>query len=133
MPIDFTTLTPTATEMPADTRGRQAADRGPNPWLDNGWLLKTYESGIGDEVTVPGKYETYTGKVRATGEEVQKEKITGDAALAVQMIRDAADKLSTPQRPIGVRIVVTEAKRKGQLRIQYLGQTRKAPRKTKSE
>lgn len=139
MALDFTNITPTRTVMPADTRGRQAVDRGPNPFLDEGWLRETYDSGEGAEITVAGALETYEGTIRATKETVTKRKLTGDAAEAVRMIREAADKLG-----LGVRVVTTvggpgvkdnqgRAVRKGMVLVQYLGQTRKAPRKTKSE
>lgn len=137
MALDLSNVNPVDTNMPRDTRGRAAADRGPNPWLDRGWLQASYDSGMGKELVLPGKFEEYQGKVRETGETVAKTKLIGDASEAVTMIREAADKLG-----LGVRVVTTAggpgvkdatgaSVKRGFILIQYLGQKRKAPRKAK--
>lgn len=120
MPIDFTAIEPVRGSGLTPRKGSRTS--GPNPFLDEGWLLRSYESGQDEEITVAGKYETVVReRGDHAGEEV--EKLTGDAADVVAMLRSASNKLG-----IGVIIQVVPAKRKGQMTVKYLGKERKQRR-----
>lgn len=125
--MDFNALTPVVAEFPTRTRNRGTA--GPNPFITNGWLKGSYDRNEAQSVTVPGAYEEYVSKKGASAGET-RQRLTGDAAQIVSLLRAAADELN-----IGVSIDVAQAmngKRevKGQMTITYLGHKRKAPRKS---
>jgi hypothetical protein len=139
MAFDVSQLKAKPTVMPKRAGTHAKKDLGPNPWLDPAWpfnLKASYDSGEAYELVLAGKYEKskYTrGKVK--GEEYDK--LTGDAADAVSLIRDAAEKLG-----LGVSIPVTPAliesgARKGQPRdgffvVRYQAQKRKDYSKSKA-
>lgn len=137
--MDFSTLAPVrGTGLTRRSSGREA---GPNPFLDNGWLKESYDlhmtngspEGADFEVTVPGSWVSAV-KLRGKNKGAAYEKLTGDAASVVRMLRDAADKLE-----IGVAIecvpairVVNAGKRNerveeidGMVTVKYLGKERK--------
>lgn len=131
MALDLSTLAPVpGTGLTRRSSGREA---GPNPFLDNGWLLNSYETEQDFEVTVGGTWERAV-KTRGKHKGQEYDKLVGDAATVVRMLRDAADKLE-----IGVAIecvpavkIVNEGKRNertedipGQVTVKYLGKTRK--------
>lgn len=112
---------------------RAPAERGPNPFLDNGWLQASYDTGKDYFVTVDGGWEpSVIKKGPQRGEPT--ERLSGDAAEVVKLIRDAADKLN-----IGVAIQYSIPTRKvkgnevdiaGKVTIHYLGKRRKERRQT---
>lgn len=115
--LDLTTLAPVVGAGLSPRRASRTS--GPNPFLDNGWLESSYDTGQDYEVTVPGQYIDDTIKRgERVGEPTQR--LTGDAATVVSMLRTAANKLG-----IGVSIEVVPAKRKGQMTVKYLGKERK--------
>lgn len=127
--MDLTNLEPVQGSGLSKRKGSRVA--GPNPFLDNEWLLRSYENGQDEEVTVDGKYETVIAdRGQHAGEEVTR--LTGDAAEVVAMLRSASNKLG-----IGVRVEVVPdaetwfalpARRKGQIVVKYLGVNRKQRR-----
>lgn len=117
MALNLENLAPVETTMSPRKAPREAVA---NPFLTEGWMLRTYESGKAEEVTVPGAYIDGVRKDRKTGEETPIQKLTGDAAQVVNLIRYAADALG-----IGVRVEVVPAKRKGYMVVKYLGQERR--------
>lgn len=134
MPLDFTTLEPVQGSGLSKRKGSRVA--GPNPFLDNEWLLRSYESGQDEEVTVDGKYETVIAE-RGLHEGEEVVRLTGDAADVVAMLRSASNKLG-----IGVRVEVVPdaetwfalpARRKGQITVKYLGVNRKQRRAVATE
>jgi hypothetical protein len=65
--FDFSTLKPEPAKLERTPRGRAAQDRGPNPFLDEGWLKESYEAPEGNRgrhVIVPGAIEEYRPVVR---------------------------------------------------------------------
>lgn len=119
MPIDFSTVQPVQGSGLTPRKGSRTA--GPNPFLDEGWLYRSYETGEDEEITVPGKYVTVIReRGEHAGEEIQK--LTGDAADVVAMLRSASNKLG-----IGVIVQVVPAKR-GYMTVKYLGKERKQHR-----
>lgn len=124
MPLDISALTPKPGQ--GMTPRRATRTKGPNPFLDEGWLQASYDSGQDYEVgPLSGKvveYEITKGEHKGeTGE-----KLTGDAADAVTLIRQAAAKLG-----LGVAVEVvpaTTARGKeiaGQYIVKYLAKNRK--------
>lgn len=129
MPIDFESVAPVLGSGMTKRKGSRVA--GPNPFLDNGWLLQSYEEGQDYEFPAAGKYETVIAtRGLHEGEEVTK--LTGDAADVVALLRSAGNKLG-----IGVRIELVpnaeewfamSARRRGPIVVKYLGQERKQRR-----
>lgn len=119
MALDLSALTPVEGSGMSPRRNTRTA--GPNPFLDNGWLLKSYEEGQDYEIgPVSGWYEDTTiQRGERAGEPTQK--LVGDAAQVVSMLRTAANKLD-----IGVSIEIVPGKRKGTVVIKYLGKERRA-------
>ncbi len=110
---------------------RTPADRGPNLFLDNGWLQQSYEQEATMDVVADGTFEEYTMKKGAhKGEPATR--LTGDAQEVTRQLREAAKALG-----IGVAIkyfpVVHRGKEvKGKVLVKYLGTVRKAERKPKA-
>lgn len=115
--MDFSALTPTrSADQIVSKRGRTP---GPNPFVENGWLLASYNEEAAYEVPpVPGVIETYVQTGKSAGREMTR--VTGEARTIVNMIRDAADRLG-----IGVRIQTLPAKKKGEVIIKYMGTVRR--------
>lgn len=120
MPLDLENLMPAVGTGLTKRKGSRVA--GPNPFLDNDWLLDSYKTGTDYEITVAGKYEIVVA-TRGVHEGEEVERLTGDAADVVALLRSASNKLG-----IGVRIEVVPARRKGQLTVKYLGVERKQRR-----
>lgn len=106
---------------------------GPNPFLDNGWLEESYQSGDTMSVIASGGWEERqkTTKQREPqfdeeGNPIMHTVLVGDAATAVSLIRRAADYLG-----IGVKIDAVPATNergrelKNQVEVKYLGKERK--------
>jgi len=121
---------PTVSAAPLERRvGRATIDRGPNLFLDNGWLAKSYETGETYELPVDGRLEAgIIKKGPKKGEPT--ERLTGDAAEVTRQLREAAEQLN-----IGVSIkyypIKNERTKKvieGKLLVKYVGITRKQRR-----
>jgi hypothetical protein len=126
--MDLTALTPKTSDWTPSRPGRKSTEKT-NPFVDNGWLQKSFDEGQSYAVSVPGTRETKTTPNRE-GETVTREVLTGDAATVVRLLRAASNKLG-----VGVSIDVTEAKRRGYMDIRYLAQKRKVrkPKDNESE
>lgn len=135
--MDLSALAPApGTGLAKRVVNRTTSVAGPNPFLDNGWLKKSFDEGKDYVVTVDGGWEMQPAKRGANkGEPI--EKLVGDAYKVTRMIRDAADKLG-----LGVTIqysvptVTKKVKGKdvtedvpGKVNVHYQGKTRKAPRR----
>ena len=118
MALDLSTITPQAGS--GMTPRRASRTSGPNPFLDNGWLEESYNTGQDYEVgPVAGTYEDgVIQRGERAGEPTTR--LVGDAATVVSMLRTAANKLG-----IGVSIEVVPTKRKGQVIVKYVGKDRK--------
>lgn len=124
MPLDISALAPKPGQGMTPRRATRTS--GPNPVLDNGWLQESYDTGQDYEVgPLSGKVVEYTiTKGENKGE--TGEKLTGDAADAVTMIRQAAGKLG-----LGVSVEVVPAANgrgkeiPGQYMVKYLAKNRK--------
>lgn len=134
--MDLSKLAPAAgTGLAPRVVNRATRNAEPNPFLDNGWLLKSYEEKKDYVVTVPGAWEM--GEVKKgerKGDPI--ERLTGDAAEVTRLLRDGADKLG-----IGVAIQYTIPTKKvkgvdvdvpGMVNVHYMGKQRKQARKTKT-
>lgn len=122
--IDLKAVTVKETKIAPRQGSRAKRDLGPNVFLDPSWsgnLKSSYDQAKAFEITVPGKIEN---KPLVKGENKGKvvERVTGDAADATTLLRDAAAKLG-----IGVAIRYRVA-RNGFLAISYQGQKRKQKR-----
>lgn len=124
MALEIQAPTKSATGMPRRA-GRASVDHGPNLFLDNGWLLQSYETGEPYEVPVEGEFIQDTIKKGARKGE-PTERLTGDAAEVVRQLREAANELN-----IGVAIkyyeVLNKNKtvKKGWVLVKYQGVARK--------
>lgn len=124
MALDLDALTPV---QGSGMSGRRATrTSGPNPFLDNGWLWASYESGQDYEVPpVQGEFGDYTIQRGDNAGQIGQ-RWSGDVAAVISMIRTAADKQN-----IGVSIEVVPAvdargrERKGWFVVKYLGKERK--------
>jgi len=129
MALDINSLTPVPTEMPRQQRKHHT---GANPFLDNGWLQHTYDTGEGAEVTVPGTFEEVPVLDKETKEPTGETRtvLRGDAHEVVFLIRQASNMLN-----IGARIITEPAKTQNRVkmvRVMFVGQDRKK-RKSKDE
>jgi hypothetical protein len=131
MALDFDTMAPTQGSGLARRTGTKSA--GPNPFLDKGWLLESYNTGKDYQFgPVAGEYADYTVKGGKSAGQVRKQ-ATGDLADVISLIRAASNKLG-----IGAVVQVVEAQNdkgrtiKGQWYVLYLGKQRKAPRRAKA-
>ena len=105
-------------------RTRRRSDE-PNPFLTEGWLKATFDKGKGAKIVMPGSIQTYQVRNRDTGElGNQANKVVGEAAVAIKMLREAADTLN-----IGVTIQFFPGKKKDTVEIQFLGQRRQNRKK----
>lgn len=135
--VDLTKVTVTSGTLPERTTGKPKRDLGPNVFLDKSWagnLQASYDDASAFSLTVPGKY--VEGKVE-TGKNVGRKvlRLTGDAADAISLIRQAAEHLELGVAvfpPIMVEATPENAKKlqraipkPGQITITYQGQTRK--------
>lgn len=105
---------------------RSARDLGPNPWLDKVWengLWASYEGDVAFAADFPGALEMLPAK-RGVNKGEPIEKVTGDAADAIVLIRAAAEVMG-----IGVSIRTKKA-RNGFVNVTWYGKTRKQTRKT---
>lgn len=142
MAIDFEAMTPVA----GTGMGKRATSRtsGPNPFLDKGWLMESYNTGKDYQFgPVSGDVEEYKTELKKDGEIVLDEngnavyvtrsKYLGDLSTIVGMIRAASNKLN-----IGSIIQVVPAANergkpiKGQWFVMYIGKERKASRKSRT-
>lgn len=123
--MDLSTLAPTESQWTPAARGRKAQDKGPNPFVTNGWLKQTYETGKAQSVTVEGYWEEKDRKTRA-GEDVTRKFLRGDAEEIVKLLRAAANELK-----IGVTLNVVPARKRGFVTVHFLGQKRKEYKKDK--
>jgi hypothetical protein len=101
---------------------------GPNPFIDNGWLESSHELGQDHELQVSGSYvDSVHDRGVLKGQAYSK--LTGDAAEAVNLIRQGATKLG-----LGVSVEVVPALRKngqpiaGQLVVKYQAKDKRARR-----
>lgn len=126
MALNLADLSPAESDWTPAPRGRQAIDKGPNPFLTEGWLKRTFDNGKAEKVTVAGHWEEVQATVNqdgkrvpkfdASGQPVMKQALKGDAADVVSMIRDAADAMK-----IGATINPVKGRRNGTVTIHYLG------------
>jgi len=130
MALELAAPVPSAT--PIERRAGRAVQHGPNLFLNNGWLLDSYNNGRTDEIIVDGEWvEDTIKKGEKKGQPVMR--LTGDAAEVVRQLREAATELN-----IGVTIkdypVLNRNNKevKGKVLIKYLGINRKAPRGSRS-
>lgn len=107
---------------------RKPRDEQPNPFLTEGWLQQSYETGQDYEVTVNGEWSiSKVKKGPRKGEEI--ERLTGEAAEVTKMLREASNKLG-----IGVTIQYAQATTRtgkdipGKVVVHYLGKVRKQRR-----
>lgn len=126
MALDLSALAPTpGNGLSRKARGKTA---GPNPFLEQGLLFKSYEEGqdywVGPFAGAQEDYVIQRGdKTGQTGQ-----RWTGEVAEVISLIRRASNELQ-----IGVAIDVQPTKRKGQYMIGYLGKQRKQRRETSGE
>lgn|SRR5262245_4146830 len=137
--FDVSTLKARKTTMPPRRGTRTKRDLGPNPWLDKDWefnLKSSYDNAEPYELDFQGEEKDDTvRKGVKKGQPIKR--LSGDAADAQTLIRDAADKLG-----LGVSVVVTPAvhtsgvnkgkPRAGWFTVKYQGQKRKAKKGTAS-
>lgn len=121
--MDLATLTPTASEWTPARRGRKAEEKQPNPFVTNGWLQTSYDTGKAQMVTVEGHFEEET-KPNRKGETVTRTYVRGEAEEVIKLIREAAEELK-----IGVAVKPVAGKRRNTITVHYLGQKRKQTRK----
>lgn len=129
MAFSIDTLKPRPAIMEARKGTKTKRDLGPNIWLDPKWpfnLKTSYDQAKPFELDLPGKVEnTVYTKGAKKGQPTTK--LTGEAADAITLIREAAEKLQ-----IGVAVQTRPAKRAGYITVAYQGQKRKAPPKPKT-
>lgn len=152
MAIDISALNVTDVAMTPSKRGRQAVDTGPNPVLDNGWLMDSFRTGQAKGITLPGTIETYRpviredleawaverGHVKANGEltrDARKHYLAahggqGEGPEKERLTGDAAQLVkwireAADLNEIGASIQ-WEAKGKTKVLVKFLGQKRKA-------
>lgn len=105
MAFDITNIKAQEAAPVVRKNSRSGRDLGPNPWLNKDWnqgLWESYEADVPFSAQFPGKFEMVPAKRgEKKGEPI--EKLTGDAADAVFLIRQAAVKLG-----IGVAVPVAE-------------------------
>ncbi len=120
--IDLNKVQGRKTTMPPRASTRTRRDLGPNHWLNASWefsLKNSYDNAEAYELDFSGTFEeTVVAKGKNKGEKTTK--LTGEAADAVTLIRDAADHLG-----IGVSIRTKPAKARGKVTVTYQGQKRK--------
>lgn len=129
MALNIAALKPKKTTMPARRGTNKGRDLGPNIFLDRTWewnLQASYDNAEPYEITVAGTTKEDTIK-KGERKGQKTTRVTGDAADAVTLLRNAATKLG-----IGVTIDVVPAAAKGQMIVKYQGQKRKAARKPKA-
>src|SRR5712691_6577706 len=121
MALDLSTMTPTAGNgLSRKSRGRTT---GPNPFLEQGLLYKSYEEGqdywVGPFAGAQEEYVIGRGdKAGQTGL-----RWTGEVAEVISLIRRTSNELQ-----IGVAVDVQPAKHKGHFMSGYLGKERKQRR-----
>lgn len=125
MALDLSSLRPKVTEMAPRQGTRARRDLGPNPFLDKEWpynLQNSYDQGEAYSIEVAGeRVEDVIHKGPRKGEPTTR--LTGDAADAVVLVREAANLLG-----IGVSVQDSPAGRKGFVKVSYQGQKRKQKR-----
>lgn len=129
MTLEIQAPSVSAEKLTRNAPNRTPVDRGPNLFLDNGWLAQSRDTGNTLEVTVAGQFEEYEMRKGEHKGELA-EKVTGDAAEVTRQLREAAQALG-----IGVSIkyfpVVNRGKEvKGKLTVRYLATKRKTRRTT---
>ncbi len=124
MALDLNALVITDSEWTPNHAGRRpTVERGPNPFLLNGWLKDSYDTGKAKMVTVEGHFEEVVKKDRK-GVEVTRVYVRGDAEEVIKLLREAGNELK-----IGVAVKPVAGKRRNTITIHYLGQKRKQSRK----
>jgi len=126
MPFDVSALKAKPTQMTPRNVNRTGRDLGPNPWLDKAWpfnLQTSYDNAEAYEMELKGTTVTAT-YIKGKNKGAEYTKLTGDAADAETLIRDAAEKLG-----IGASVQITPAKRAGYFTVKYQGQKRKNTQK----
>lgn len=104
-------------------------ESGPNPFIDEGWLDESYQTGEARAVDVPGTWETRVKKTADGEPDGEREVLVGEAGKVVSQLRAAARFLD-----IGVAIDTRPAKYKngkdivGIVTVTYVG---KEPKNTK--
>lgn len=157
--FDFDAITPQPTEIVRTPRGRAAQDTGPNPFLDKGWLMESYQTGEGRQVVVPGGIEEYRPVVREhlhtwaelNGYVSENGKLKDGARQAYLEAHNGQGEGDVKTRPTGVGAQVVkwirdaankleigatiqwETAKRGHVAIKYLGQDRKHKRSEDDE
>lgn len=129
MAVDFSKIEVVLGSGMTGRKGGAGRPAAANPFVDNGWLLSSYEDEKDHELQVAGSYIDAVHERGAHAGEVYS-KLAGDAAEVVALIRSGALKLG-----LGVTVEVVPVLRKngspvpGQLVVKYQAKAKRARRR----
>lgn len=130
MAFDISSIKAKPAATPTRVSTRTKKDLGPNIWLDKNWdnsLQSSYDNDEAYAADFKGKIEALPAK-RGKNKGEPVDKVTGEAADAIYLIREAAKILG-----VGVAIRYQTAARNGYVNVVWHGRTPKQTAKFKGE